>query len=337
VPACAQCGEQNPPEARLCWSCGTALPGRRRAGEERRLVTVLFVDLVGFTGLAERLDPEDLKRLVSPYLGRVRAEAERFGGTVEKYIGDAVMALFGAPVAHGDDAERAVRAAFAIRDAVAGLKEGEGDVDLRVRIGVSTGEAFLDLAADPAAGEGMASGDVVVTAFRLQQSAPAGGIVVGEATYRATERVVEYAELESVAAKGKQEPVRAWSAAALRTGGGRPRVALVGRDTELGRLRALVVSAERSRPGASRSWARPASESHACCGSSGRRSPAGRLRSAGCREGASPTAAASASRRSRRRRRRTRGSSRPTLRTWSRPGWTRPSPPRSRTTRPAAG
>jgi DNA-binding SARP family transcriptional activator/class 3 adenylate cyclase/tetratricopeptide (TPR) repeat protein len=238
---CGRCGESNPREARLCVSCGAVLPGRPRPGAERRLVTVLFVDLVDFTGIAERLDPEDLKRVVVPYLDRVRGAIERFGGHLEKYIGDAVMALFGAPVAYGDDPERALRAAFAVRDAVGDMSKAGGELALDVRIGVNTGEALVDLAADTAAGRGMASGDVVVTSFRLQEAAPVNGILVGEGTYRATHRLVDYREGDPVAAKGKEEPLRAWVATALRDAPGRPRVELVGRRAELERLRSLVV------------------------------------------------------------------------------------------------
>src|SRR5581483_6571806 len=166
-------------------------------------------------------------------------EIERYGGHVEKYIGDAVMALFGAPVAYGDDAQRGVLAAFAIRRAIAELNDTDG-LDLQVRIGVNTGEAFVDLAAQTSAGEGMAAGDVVVTCFRLQQAAPFGEIVVGEATVRASQRAIEYAEIEPVAAKGKQEPVRAWTAVSVREPGGRSATPLVGRATELEHLRSLV-------------------------------------------------------------------------------------------------
>ena len=244
MPACTQCGENNPSEARLCWSCGTLLPVTDRpAGEERRVVTVLFVDLVDFTGISTRLDPEDLRRVQAPYFRRVRTEVERFGGRVEKYIGDAVMALFGAPVAHGDDAERAVLAAFAIRRAIGELNDDE-DLDLKVRVAVNTGEAFVDLGARADAGEGMAAGDVVVTSFRLQQAAPVGEIVVGEATYRATQRGIEYVELEPVTAKGKQERLRAWKAVAVDEPAGRPAARLVGRDDELSRLRSVVGSAD---------------------------------------------------------------------------------------------
>src|SRR5881398_2853663 len=123
--------------------------------EERKVVTVLFADLVGFTSRAERMDPEDVRALLAPYWQRLREELERFGGTVEKFIGDAVMALFGAPVAHEDDPERAVRAAIAICD------WARETSDLQVRIAVNTGEALILLDANPSEGEGMAAGDVV--------------------------------------------------------------------------------------------------------------------------------------------------------------------------------
>src|ERR671923_3041691 len=149
---------------------------------ERKIVTVVFADLVGFTARAEKLDPEDVQAMLAPYHRRVRSELERFGGTVEKFIGDAVMALFGAPTAHEDDPERAVRAALAIRD----WAQEEGD--LQVRIGVTTGEALVALDARLSEGEGMASGDVVNTAARLQSAAPENGIIVDATTQRATER-----------------------------------------------------------------------------------------------------------------------------------------------------
>jgi class 3 adenylate cyclase len=142
---------------------------------ERKVVTVLFADLVGFTARAEQMDPEDVQALLSPFYARLRAELERFGGTVEKFIGDAVMALFGAPVAHEDDPERAVRAALAIRDWV--REEGQ----FQVRLAVNTGEALVTLGVRLAEGEGMATGDVVNTAARLQAGAPVDGVLVGGA------------------------------------------------------------------------------------------------------------------------------------------------------------
>ena len=201
---------------------------RRR---ERKVVTVLFADLVGFTSRAETLDPEDVEAILRPYHERLRAELERHGGTVEKFIGDAVMAVFGAPVVHEDDAERAVRAALAIRDAIV------DDGTLEVRIGVNTGEALVSLDARPDAGEGMVAGDVVNTGARLQAAAPTNGILVGEATFRATERAIEYRERDAVDAKGKAAPVPVWEAVHARSrveaDVQRPRAPLVGRDREV--------------------------------------------------------------------------------------------------------
>jgi class 3 adenylate cyclase len=174
------------------------------ARRERKVVTVLFADLVGFTSRAETLDPEDVEAILRPYHERLRSELERHGGTVEKFIGDAVMAVFGAPIAREDDPERAVRAAIAIRDWAA--EEGGGEI----RIALVTGEALVNLAARPESGEGMVAGDVVNTAARLQTAAPPNGILVGETTYRATRDVIDYAEARSVEAKGKAEPIPVW-------------------------------------------------------------------------------------------------------------------------------
>src|SRR5580704_1515591 len=167
------------------------MSGRR----ERKVVTVLFADLAGFTSQAEAMDPEDVAALLDPYHAHLKGELERFGGTVEKFIGDAVMAIFGAPVAHEDDAERAVRAALAIRD----WADEEG---VELRVGVNTGEALVTLDARPAEGETMATGDVVNTAARLQSAADPGGILVGEQTAGATEKAIEFAEEIAVEAKG---------------------------------------------------------------------------------------------------------------------------------------
>src|SRR5213596_997148 len=179
--------------------------------KERKIVTVLFADLVGFTARAEELDPEDVEAILRPYHERLRGELERFGGTVEKFIGDAVMALFGAPVAHEDDPERAVRAALAIRD---WAREEDA---VQVRIAVNTGEALINLDARPESGEGMAAGDVVNTTARLQSAAPVNGVLVGEATYRSTRNVIDYDEVEPVAAKGKAEPIQVWEAKEARS------------------------------------------------------------------------------------------------------------------------
>jgi class 3 adenylate cyclase/tetratricopeptide (TPR) repeat protein len=169
--------------------------------EERKVVTVLFCDLVGFTSRSEEADPEDVAAVLRGYHGHVRSELERFGGTVEKFIGDAVMALFGAPVAHEDDPERAVRAALVIRD----WAEEAGE--LEVRIGITTGEALVALDARPESGQGMASGDVVNTGARLQAGAPVNGILVDQTTYRSAERAIVFEDAAPVEAKGKREPV----------------------------------------------------------------------------------------------------------------------------------
>lgn len=235
--ACPSCGHRNQPGAKFCSECGVALvKASPPAYEERKVVTVLFADLVGFTSRAEQLDPEDVRALLSPFYTRLRSELERFGGTVEKFIGDAVMALFGAPVTHEDDPERAVRAALAIRDWV--REEGQ----VQVRIAVNTGEALIMLGARPAEGEGMAAGDVVNTAARLQAAAPVNGVLVGERTFAATRAVIDYRGADLVAAKGKREPVAVWEALGARARFGvdvplKVRAALVGRERELGGLR----------------------------------------------------------------------------------------------------
>src|SRR6476620_4787255 len=227
---CSSCGQENPDGFRLCGMCGASLtPTAAPAREERKVVTILFTDLVGSTARAEGLDPEDVRATLSPYYARLRAELERHGGTVEKFIGDAVMAVFGAPVSHEDDPERAVRAALAIRDTV-------GD-DLEIRTAVNTGEALVALGAIPAAGDAMVSGDVVNTAARLQSAAPVNGILVGEGTYRATSHVIDYREAPPVEAKGKAEPVQVWEALAARSRFGsdveqKLRTPLVGRERE---------------------------------------------------------------------------------------------------------
>src|ERR671931_1408324 len=139
---CPSCGTDNPEGFRFCGACGSPLEAGPAPREERKVVTALFADIVGSTASAEQLDPEDVRARLAPYYARVRSELERFGGTVEKFIGDAVVALFGAPVAHEDDPERAVRAAFAVRDAVAALNAEDAWLDLHIRIGVNTGEAL---------------------------------------------------------------------------------------------------------------------------------------------------------------------------------------------------
>jgi class 3 adenylate cyclase/tetratricopeptide (TPR) repeat protein len=228
---CPACAQENPDGFRLCGMCGASLTAAAPAArEERKVVTVLFTDLVGFTSRAEKLDPEDVRATLSPYYSRLRTEIERHGGSVEKFIGDAVMAVFGAPAAHEDDPERAVRAAIAIHESV-----GE---DLQIRTAVNTGEALVALGAQPSEGEGMVSGDVVNTAARLQSAAPVNGILVGEATYRATRHTIDYREAAPVEAKGKSDPIPVWEVVGAR--------ARFGLDVEQ-RLRAPLIGRVRER------------------------------------------------------------------------------------------
>jgi len=235
---CHACNEENPEGASFCLRCGAALAGASLPRDERRIVTVIFVDLVGFTAHAESLDPEEVRAVLTPYHDRVRREIESFGGVVEKFIGDAVMGIFGAPLAHGDDAERAVRAALEVRNRVDGAADGE----LQIRIAVNTGEAIVSLGARPALGESMVAGDVVNTAARLQAAAPVNGIVVGEKTYLETRDAIAYEATEPVVAKGKARPIEAWIAVRAETEAGvRPLAngSIVGRAEEIAILQAL--------------------------------------------------------------------------------------------------
>jgi class 3 adenylate cyclase len=246
---CSTCGHQNPDGSRFCNGCGAPLASVPAEREERRIVTVLFADMAGFTARAERLDPEDLRAILDRYYARLRSEIEAFGGAVEKFIGDAVVAIFGAPVSHGDDPERAVRAAIAIREAVHGMNAADPLLDLGVRIAVNTGEVIVSLARMELR-EGMVAGDVVNTASRMQAAAPTNGILVGEETYRATRGVVEYREAEPLLAKGKQEPVRVW---VVIDASGRPgeraasTVPVLGRDHELATLHRVLEGVVRER------------------------------------------------------------------------------------------
>jgi class 3 adenylate cyclase/tetratricopeptide (TPR) repeat protein len=234
---CPSCGHENADDARFCSQCAAALAEDARAREERKVVTVLFADLVGFTARAESLDPEDVRAILTTYHERVRAEIERHGGTVERLVGDGVMAVFGAPVAHEDDPERAVRAALAVRDSFAELNREDPSGQLHVRLGINTGETLVALAADPRE-EASPAGDAVNTAARLEAAAPVDGILVGETTYRATEHAISYRERPPIAAKGKSAPVAAWEALEPRTRLGVDvrrgrRAPLVGRAWEL--------------------------------------------------------------------------------------------------------
>ena len=215
--ACPACGQVNPDIARYCLACGAPIVQEAGAqAEERKTVTVLFCDLVGFTAASDRADPEDVRARIRPYHARLRREVERFGGTVEKFIGDAVMAVFGAPVAHEDDPERAVRASLRILEAIADLNQEDAELSLAVRVGVESGEAVVALGARPEHGEGLVAGDVVNTASRLQGAAPVGGVLVGPGTYAATRQAFDYQALAPVALKGKAEPVAVFQALAPR-------------------------------------------------------------------------------------------------------------------------
>ncbi len=227
---CPNCGTENAPGAKFCSECGARLADAPAPREERKVVSVVFCDVVGSTARAESADPEDVRAALNAFYAQVRADLERFGGTVEKYIGDAVMAVFGAPVAHEDDPERAVRAGLAVRD----WAREDGSVE--VRVAVNTGEALVAVGARAEAGESMVAGDVVNTAARLQSAAPVNGLLVGEATHRATRESIEYQEMPSVEAKGKAEPVEAWLAidarARVAVELAAPGTPLVGRERE---------------------------------------------------------------------------------------------------------
>ena len=249
--ACPTCGRENRPGSRFCPSCGTVLsegaPGQGQGHgpasgastsvvSERRLVSVLFADLVGFTTLSEHRDPEAVRELLSEYFDRCRSLIERYGGTVEKFIGDAVMAVWGTPVAREDDAERAVRAALALTQAVTALGEEVGMPELRVRAGVLTGSAAVEVGAE---GEGMVLGDTVNTASRLQSIAAPGTVLVDDVTRRASEAAIEYEDAGSHQVKGRDQAVHAWTAVRVvaGVGGARRSVGLeapfVGREREL--------------------------------------------------------------------------------------------------------
>jgi class 3 adenylate cyclase/tetratricopeptide (TPR) repeat protein len=211
------------------------------------VVTVLFVDLVGSTAQADRRDPEDIRATLVPFFDGLRTDIEGYGGRVEKFIGDAVMALFGAPVAHEDDPERAVRAALDIRDTIGRLNDERG-FDLNVRVSVVTGEALIDLRALDE-GHGMAAGDIVNIGFRLAEAAPVDGILVDESTYRATQQVIEFRESDPVRARGKAMPLLVWQVIGSRGGYGdvdllRPRLPFFGRREHLLALNAGLACAQ---------------------------------------------------------------------------------------------
>ena len=247
---CPSCGTPNPGGGKFCGECGvslgalatdapietTAAPTPAAQVAERRLVSVLFADLVGFTTISESRDAEDVRELLDSYFGICREIVGRYGGTIEKFIGDAVMAVWGTPIAQEDDAERAVRAALDLVDAVRRLGEGADVPDLALRAGVLTGEAAVTLGASDM---GMVAGDLVNTASRLQSAAEAGTVLVGDSTRRASGEAIAYEPVEDQVLKGKELPVAAWRAlrvVAKRGGAGRSdqlEAPFVGRDAEL--------------------------------------------------------------------------------------------------------
>jgi class 3 adenylate cyclase/tetratricopeptide (TPR) repeat protein len=247
VIVCPSCGEENPERARFCLSCGSELAAPPAVGEERKVVSVLFVDLVGFTDRSDRADPEDVRATLRPYHERVKADIERFGGTVEKFIGDAVMAVFGAPIAHEDDAERAVRAGLRVLETIDDMR-AEG-LEVAVRAAVTTGEAVVALGARPERGEALVAGDVVNTAARLQSAAAVGSVIVDAATMRSAEGAIVFEPLDPVVAKGKSAPIPAWQAQRARGRVGEPetaaRVPIVGREHERALLLETYLRVER--------------------------------------------------------------------------------------------
>ena len=215
MPTCARCGQESPQGFRFCGSCGAPLLDAEPSRETRRVVTILFCDVTGSTALGERLDPESLRRVMARYFEVAREVIEGHGGTVEKFIGDAVMAVFGVPVLHEDDALRAVRAAAELRERLAALDDEldrDHGVTLTVRTGINTGEVVAGTA------ERLATGDAVVIAQRLEAAAPPGGILVGEPTYRLVRDAVEVEPAGTLELKGKAEPVAAYRLVSVRAG-----------------------------------------------------------------------------------------------------------------------
>jgi class 3 adenylate cyclase/tetratricopeptide (TPR) repeat protein len=240
---CPSCGVENLDAARFCMNCATPLAAAPPLAEERKVVTTLICDLVAFTALSEAADPEDVDALLRTYSAAARRAIESHGGTVEKFVGDAVVGVFGVPAAHEDDPERAVRAGLRIVDTLQVMTRPDGS-PLQVRVGINTGEALVRLDVTPGSGEGFLTGDAVNTAARLQAAAPPMGVAVGEATHDLSRRAIVYEELPPVTAKGKAEPVAEWLAKApvARTGADAAppdATPFVGRDMELAYLSAL--------------------------------------------------------------------------------------------------
>src|SRR6185312_302174 len=245
---CPACGEENPPRFRLCGFCGTPLAAAPSA-EVRKTVTILFSDVAGSTALGERLDPESLREVMGRYFAVMSAAIERHGGTVEKFIGDAVMAVFGLPQAHEDDALRAVRAALDMR---AGLDELNADLErhygvtMANRTGVNTGEVVTD---EAAGNQRLATGDAVNVAARLEQAAPAMETLLGAVTHALVRDAVEAVPVEPLELKGKAERVPAFRLVGLASRERPAATPLIGRADELALLRSSVADAEASAGG----------------------------------------------------------------------------------------
>ena len=261
---CASCGTESPDGCRFCPGCGSPLGDGTAptaaaptvttpapappaaplpaavASDERRVVTIVFTDLAGFTSRSETLDPEDARALLVPYYAVLEEEISGHGGVVERHIGDGIMALFGAPIAHEDDPERAIRAALRISGRIPAL-----GLDLHARTGINTGEILYR--SEGQGREDAVTGDAANTAARLQGLVPVDGVVVGESTWRATSRAFEYRELPAATVKGKAEPIRVFQPAApqsrlgidLSRTTGTP---FVGMDTLKAALSALLAS-----------------------------------------------------------------------------------------------
>ena len=262
--ACSSCGVELPAEARFCPACGTAVTAELAAaaldrqpsvssssdrdhGRERKVATLLFADIVGFTSLNESHDPELVSSRTASLFERLSREVQRYEGTVEKFAGDAMLAVFGVPAAHEDDPERAVRAALEMQVVVGAMGSDDGGgLHLKLRIGIETGEVLVDQARAATERDLFVTGDAVNTAARLQGAAEPGTVVVGPSTYAATRDAVDYEELPAVELKGKALPVVAWRAVAVKAGrGGRQarlglESPLVGRDAELALLKETV-------------------------------------------------------------------------------------------------
>jgi class 3 adenylate cyclase len=252
---CGACGEDNPPGFRFCGACGAACdtgatPVPRSAEDvegERRWVTIMFADLSGFTALSERTDPEEIRSMVDRCMGEMGGVVERFGGSVDKVIGDALMAVFGAPVAHEDDAERAVRAALEIQRRAREHADDFGG--LCVRIGINTGDVIFAPVGPAGRREFTVMGDAVNTAARLQAAAPRAAVLVGQEAHAASARAILYEPVAPILAKGKELPLSAWLAQHVTSEPAERPVSaapFVGRATELELL--------------SRAWARTSSE-----------------------------------------------------------------------------